>query len=123
MPEKKKKKKKQHLADAIDTDAKAILFAHSLPASLADSSKDRIFQCIVNAFDNQGLKHISSMADQIVWGLIPQAVVQNLGQAIRGCVRTAIKDPGDLIGPFSILRTNNRVMSVGDLVDGINELV
>lgn len=117
------KKKKASIATDIDTDSKAILFAHSAAAPSTAAQKDAIFRCIVAAFDKAGLTHISSMADQIVWQTIPPAVVDQLATEIRACVAQNVSDPGDLIGSFRILKAHNRVMSVGDLVAGISELL
>jgi len=119
----KKQKSKNPLAVSINTDAKAVLFAHSVAATSADPKKDSIFKCVVAAFDNAGLTHITSLADSIVWQVIPDGVIKQLGQSIRNCVTKNVADPGDLVGPFAVLKSQNRVMTVGDLVDGIAELV
>jgi len=115
--------RKNPLAESIDTDAKAVLFAHSVAATPTDPKKDAIFKCIVAAFDNAGLTHITSLADKIVWQIIPDPIIKQLGLSIRKCVTQSVGDPGDLVGTFKILKAHNRVMTVGDLVDGIAELL
>lgn len=119
----RKRPARRSLAEDIDTNAKAVLFAHSVAASAQDGAKDAIFRCIVAAFDNQGLTHITGLADRVVWQRIPDDVADELARLIRACVRGAVSDPGDLSGPFAVLKAHDRVTTVAELVDGISELL
>jgi hypothetical protein len=86
------------------------------------AKNDTIYLCLVAAFDNEGLEHISSESDRIVWGDMPQEVVVALGNSVTDCLAASGIDVPELAGAFDSLRAGNQVTSVGDLVATIAQL-
>jgi hypothetical protein len=103
-------------------DTTAALMAVSTPATAADSKENTIFQCIVTAFDQEGLHHISSQTAKIVWGDIPQDVVVSLGDEVTDCLSGKGIDVPELATAFDALRSSNQVTVVSDLVAVIAQM-
>jgi len=86
------------------------------------AKNDTIYLCLVTAFDGEGLEHISSESDRIVWGDMPQEVVVALGNSVTDCLSAQGIDVPELAGAFDSLRSGNQVTAVGDLVAAIAQL-
>jgi hypothetical protein len=91
-------------------------------ATPADSTNDTIFQCIVSAFDDQGLNPISSETAKIVWADIPLTVVVKLGDEITTCLDGKGIEVPALAGTFKELQDSNQVTVVSDLISVISQL-
>jgi hypothetical protein len=98
------------------------LMAVSTTATADDSLHNTIFHCVVMAFDEEGLHHISSEAAKIVWIDIPDDVIVKLGDDVTDCLAgNGIQVP-ELATAFDALKTSNQVTVVGDLVSVIAQL-
>jgi hypothetical protein len=100
--------------------ATTTLLAASTSATAMDATHDRIFQCIVAAFDDAGLKHISSPMVKIVWQVIPDDVITQIGDSITDCLGAGTLE---LAPALQNLKNQNKVTVVSDLVDGIAEVL
>ena len=115
-PSAKKAKKKSPGPKSATT----TLFAASTSATPTDATNDRIFKCIVAAFDAAGLNHISSPMAKIVWQIIPDDVITQIGDSITDCLGA---DTLELAPALQNLKNKKQVTVVSDLVDGIAEVL
>lgn len=119
----KKPAKKMALAKAVKAkNVTAALMAVSKTATAADSSSNAIFQCIVGAFDQEGLNHISSPTAKIVWMDIPDPVIVKLGHDVTNCLASQGIQVPSLGGAFDDLKDSNQVTVVSDLIAVIEQL-
>jgi hypothetical protein len=120
---KKASSKSMSLDEAAEAnDATAALMAVSSDATSADTMNNRIFTCIVQAFDDQGLNHISDQQAKIVWVDIEDDVIVKLGDGVTECLAGKGIDVPELAGPFTNLKTANKITVVADLVTAIGKL-
>jgi len=115
--------KPMSLDEAVQAgDATAALMAVSSDATAADSANNAIFQCIVAAFDKEGLNHINNQQAKIVWPDIDDGVIVKLGDDVTSCLAGKGIDVPELAGPFMNLKTGNKTTVVSDLVTAIGKL-
>jgi hypothetical protein len=103
--------------------ANAALMAVSTTAAPDDAKKDTIFRCIVSTFDAQGLNHIQSRQDKIVWSTIDNPVIVALGTGITNCINAKGFVCTPLAPAFQNLKNMGQVTMVGDLTNGIAMVV
>jgi hypothetical protein len=120
---KKSSSKSTALAQAAKKgDATAALMAVSSNATAADSVNSTIFQCVVGAFDKEGLNHINNMQAKIVWIDIQDDVIVKLGDDVTDCLSGHGIDVPELSVPFMNLKAGNKTTVVSDLVTAIGKL-
>lgn len=119
---KKKAKKKSSTAPTAVAAADALM-AFSTPASAADVKNEIILRCIVSTFDAEGLNHIGSQQDRIVWQTIDDSVIILLGDGITDCINSKEFHCIPLAPEFQNLKNMGQVTVVSNLVAGIAGLV
>ena len=119
---KKSSSKSKSTDEAMQANATATLMAVSSDATAEDTTNNKIFTCIVQAFDDQGLNHISDQQARIVWADIDDGVIVKLGDDVTECLAGKGIDVPELAGPFMNLKTANKVTVVADLVTAIGKL-
>lgn len=113
------KPKTKQVAPPLDSEHSAIrilALANSTPATSEEEKQDAIYRCAVAAFDKEGLNHISSPDMKVVWSLIDGPIVTSLGDDIRSCLTAKGYQVSDLATVFAVLKSENRVTLVRDLV-------
>lgn len=115
--------KPMSLEEAVQAgDTTAALMAVSTDATSEDSTNDKIFHCIVQEFDVQGLNHISNQQAKIVWPDIDDDVIVKLGDGVTDCLSGKGINVPELAVAFMNLKTGNKVTVVADLVNAIGQL-
>ena len=84
-----------------------------------DAKSDLVYQCVVGAFDKEGLNHIGSPSAKIVWSTIDDEVILSLGDDVTECIRAKGFQCPLLAPAFQFLKNNNKVTVVADLVTTI----
>ena len=111
----------QDAAAAGDTNA--ALLAVSTSATADDAKKAVVFHCIVKTFLDQGFPTISDQSSRIVWSTIDDNVIIFLGNGITDCISAQNYDCPALAPTFGMLKQQNQVTVVSDLVTGIAAVV
>lgn len=108
---------------AADGDANAALLAVSTSATSEDAKKAVVYNCIVVTFHEQGFPTITAETSRIVWATIDDNVIVALGNGITDCINGKNYDCPALAPTFGMLKQQNQVTVVSDLVTGIAAVV
>lgn len=80
---------------------------------------DSIRECVGGALSAAGLPGEIGYEDKIVWGTLPDDVIVRLAAGVTSCLRREGYELPPLGTPFQLLKAENRVTSVAEIVDAI----
>jgi hypothetical protein len=86
------------------------------------TDKDAILECIVAAFDKEGLNHINDDTAKIVWIDIPDDVVVKLGDDVTACLGSKGIQVPALAVAFQDFKDSSQVTVVSDVISVIGQL-
>ncbi len=104
-------------------DTGAALLAVSTSATSEDAKRSVIFNCIVVTFTKQGLPTINNENSRIVWTTFEDNVIIALGNGITKCINAKDYNCPALAPTFAMLKQQNQVTVVRDLVNGLAAVV
>ena len=108
---------------AATGDVSAALLAMSTSASSEDAKRAIVYHCIVVTFLAQGFPTINDEDARIVWSTIDDNVIILLGNGITKCIEAKGYQCPALAPTFGMLKKQNQVTVVRDLVTGIAAVV
>jgi hypothetical protein len=104
-------------------DTGAALLAVSTSATSEDAKRSVIYNCIVVTFNKQGLPTINDETARIVWTTFEDNVIIALGNGITKCINAKDYNCPALAPTFGMLKQQNQVTVVRDLVNGLAAVV